>query len=42
MTRHENVAVVLEILQAVERRNQDTFFALCDPDVELHWPPSLP
>jgi ketosteroid isomerase-like protein len=42
MTTYENVAVVRKILQAVERRDQDTFFALCAPDIEFHWPPSLP
>ena len=42
MTRHENVAVVLEIIQAVVARDRDRSFALCDPDVEFHWPPSLP
>jgi ketosteroid isomerase-like protein len=38
----ENVAVVLEIFRAIEQRDQDNVVALCDPDVEFHWPPSLP
>jgi uncharacterized protein len=42
MTMHENVALVLEVFKAVEERDQDRFLALCDPDVEFHWPPSLP
>ena len=42
MTMRENVAVMLEIFRAIEGRDQDKVLALCDPDVELHWPPSLP
>jgi ketosteroid isomerase-like protein len=42
MTVRENVAVMLEVFKAVERRDQGRFLALCHPDVELHWPPSLP
>jgi len=33
---------MLEIFSAIERRDQQRVFELCQPDVEFHWPPSLP
>jgi ketosteroid isomerase-like protein len=42
MTILDTVAVVLEIMRAVEGRDQERFIGLCDPEVEFHWPPSLP
>lgn len=37
-----NVRVVLETFGAVERRDATGLFALCQPDIRFHWPPSLP
>lgn len=31
-----------EIFAAIERRDAQRFQALCHPDVEFRWPPSLP
>lgn len=46
MTAAQNVEVMLEIFRRIERRDsrrpQDNPSALFHPDVELHWPPSLP
>jgi ketosteroid isomerase-like protein len=36
-----SIAVVLEAFDAVERRDRARFDALCHPDVEFCWPPSL-
>jgi uncharacterized protein len=36
------VDVVLESFKAVEQRDDDRLNALLHPDVEFHWPPSLP
>jgi ketosteroid isomerase-like protein len=42
----ENVKVVLEVFSAIERRDaqrpDQRLFGLFHPDVEFHWPPSLP
>jgi uncharacterized protein len=38
----DNVAVILDTFRAVEQRDQEALLALCDPEVEFHWPPSLP
>ncbi len=40
--RQENVDVMLEIFKAIERRNPQRVLELTHPDVEFHWPPSLP
>jgi len=46
MTPAKNVEVMLEIFRRIERRDpqrpQDGPAALFHPDIELHWPPSLP
>jgi hypothetical protein len=42
MSTSENVQVMLEIFGAIERRDPQRVFELCQPDVEFHWPPSLP
>jgi len=42
MSIQENVTVVREIFNAIERRDAQRFHALCHPACELHWPPSLP
>jgi uncharacterized protein len=41
-TVEANVRVVLEAFRAVERRDAKGLAAVCQPDVEFHWPPSLP
>src|SRR5262249_42172258 len=33
---------MLKIFRAIERRDAQRVFDLCHPDVEFHWPPSLP
>ncbi len=38
----ENVRVVLDIFSAIERRDERRFLELSHPDLEIHWPPSLP
>src|SRR5262249_9633178 len=42
MDTHDNAEVMLEIFSAIERRDPQRVFELCEPDVEFHWPPSLP
>jgi ketosteroid isomerase-like protein len=42
MSTSENAQVMLEIFSAIERRDAQRVFELCQPDVEFHWPPSLP
>ena len=42
MCIQENVTVMREICNAIERRDAQRFHALCHPTCELHWPPSLP
>jgi len=42
MSTAQNIDVMLEIFRRIERRPQDNPAALFHPDVELHWPPSLP
>ena len=42
MSSSENVQVMLEIFSAIERRDPQRVFELCQPDVEFLWPPSLP
>ena len=46
-TSERNVGVILEIFHALEHRdphrpNLQPFQILFDPDIEFHWPPSLP
>ena len=42
MSSEENVRVMREIFSAIERRDAQRVLDLCDPNVEFHWPPSLP
>jgi ketosteroid isomerase-like protein len=41
MTQH-SVAVVTQVLEAVEQRQADRLQALYHPQIEFHWPPGLP
>lgn len=38
----ESVAIVLDAFKAVEERNNQRLLELYHPEVEFHWPPSLP
>ncbi len=38
----ESVAIVLEAFKAVEQRDTQRLLELYHPQVEFHWPPSLP
>jgi ketosteroid isomerase-like protein len=40
--RNEGVQVVLEAFRAVEDRDERRLLELYHPEVEFHWPPSLP
>jgi len=43
MNRHDsNIQTMRKVFEAVEHRNQKLMLALCTPDVEFHWPKSLP
>ena len=42
MNSRKNVEVVLEVFSAIERRDSQRLLELFHPDVELHWPLSLP
>jgi ketosteroid isomerase-like protein len=42
VSRSESVEVVLACFAAVEQRDEERQRALFHPDVEFHWPPSLP
>ena len=42
MGTKESSAVVLEVFDAIERRDQKRIARLFHPSIELHWPPSLP
>lgn len=42
MSASENVQVMLDIFGSIERRDAQRLVDLCHPDVEFHWPPSLP
>ncbi len=42
MSASRNVEVIQEIFAAIERRDAGRVADLMHPDVELHWPPSLP
>jgi uncharacterized protein len=42
MSTSPNADVMREIFAAIERRDAGRFAELMQPDVELHWPPSLP
>jgi uncharacterized protein len=40
--KEKNVAVMLKIFSAIERRDPKRLLEFFHPDVEFHWPPSLP
>jgi uncharacterized protein len=42
MSTQSSVDVMLGIFSAIERRDASRALELCHPDVEFHWPPSLP
>jgi ketosteroid isomerase-like protein len=42
MSSNESVAIVLEAFHAVEQRDERRLRELYHPEVEFHWPPSLP
>lgn len=43
MSRQEsNIQTMLAVFEAVERRDLERMLDLCVPDVEFHWPKSLP
>lgn len=42
MAVEENVTLVLEAFDAVERRDDHRLIDLYHPNIEFHWPPSLP
>ncbi len=42
MSAKENVAVVLQVFNAIEQRDLPRVLESCCSDVEFHWPPSLP
>jgi ketosteroid isomerase-like protein len=42
MRIQENVRVVLDIFSAIERRDERRLLELIHPELEIHWPPSLP
>ena len=42
MSSTENVKVMLNIFSTIERRDTQRFLDLVHPDVEMHWPASLP
>jgi ketosteroid isomerase-like protein len=42
MSAKESVEIVLEAFKAVEQRDEQRLLALYHPEVEFHWPPSLP
>ena len=37
-----NEKLVLDMIRAVEERDAERILEIYDPDVEFHWPPSLP
>src|SRR4029450_12385222 len=42
MSAEENIEVVRKIFRAIEERDAARLLELFDPEVEFHWPPSLP
>src|SRR5262249_19873118 len=40
--KEKNVEVMLNIFSAIERRDAQRALELFHPDIEFHWPPSLP
>jgi ketosteroid isomerase-like protein len=42
MTTVDNVTLLLDVFSAIERRDDQRFRELLNPDFELVWPPSLP
>jgi ketosteroid isomerase-like protein len=42
MTTRASTDIVVAAFDAVERRDERRLAELCHPEVEFHWPPSLP
>jgi len=42
MSAKENIAVVLQVFNAIEQRYLPRVLESCCSDVEFYWPPSLP
>jgi ketosteroid isomerase-like protein len=42
MAKKENIELILQIFRAVEGRDVKRMNELTHPDIEFHWPPSLP
>jgi uncharacterized protein len=42
MTRNQNAELVSEVFFAIEQRDRRRLRELFDPELELHWAPSLP
>ena len=42
MNTNQNAELMLEIFRAIGSRDAQRVFSLCHPDVEFHWPPSVP
>ncbi len=38
----QNIKLLLDVFNAIERRDDQGFRELLHPDFEIHWPPSLP
>ena len=41
-SREKNLEVMRKLFNAVEQHDDESVLGLCQPDVEFHWPPSLP
>ena len=41
-SKENNIDVMRKLFRAVEEHDPQTLAALCQPDAEFHWPPSLP
>jgi uncharacterized protein len=42
MSAKDNIEIMLQIFSAIEHRDANRALELFHPDVEFHWPPSLP
>ncbi len=42
MSVQNNVKLLLDVFSAIERRDDERFRELVNPDFEISWPPSLP
>ncbi len=41
-SKEKNIKAILDIFSAIERRDVSRQLELFQPDIELHWPPTLP